>query len=127
MRAYAPSQGDLAPMIDVEKYDKSVTVAAFLREVRKLLELVTTEVGRKPFLYTANWFWTSIGNPDPLDDYPLWVAYYNDDPEPTLPQGWSNWVIWQYTDKGHIAGIGENTCDRNRFAGTLADLKTYQI
>jgi lysozyme len=125
--AYSPQGGDLVPMIDVEKYDNSVSIHDFLKEVVALLELTTHRVGKKPFLYTANWFWESIGNPPALADYPLWVAYYNPDPAPTLPKGWPSYVIWQYTDKGHVPGVTDNTCDMDRFQGTLDDLKAYQI
>jgi lysozyme len=40
-------------------------------------------------------------------DYPLWLASYLNDPEhytPTLPSGWSEWKIWQFTEKGRIDG-----------------------
>jgi lysozyme len=38
---------------------------------------------------------------------PLWEAAYLDDPEnyqPAVPQGWSEWKIWQFTEKGLIDG-----------------------
>jgi GH25 family lysozyme M1 (1,4-beta-N-acetylmuramidase) len=61
----------------------------------------------------------ALGNPAPIDDYPLWIAYYNPDPRPVLPHGWPSYQIWQYTDKGRVSGITENTCDMDRFAGTM--------
>ena len=38
---------------------------------------------------------------------PLWIASYVKNPEinlPPIPNGWSNWNIWQFTDKGSIDG-----------------------
>lgn len=125
--AYSPLPGDLVPMIDVEVYHGTVPLKDFLREVKKLLRMTQDRVGKPPFLYTANWFWEKIGNPPAIDEYPLWVAYYNPTPKPVLPHGWSSYKIWQYTDKGHVPGITQNTCDMNRFAGTLQSLKSHCI
>jgi len=39
--------------------------------------------------------------------YPLWLAAYLNNPEvslPGLPNGWKEWKIWQFTDKGRIDG-----------------------
>lgn len=127
MGAYSPSPGDLVPMLDVEKYYKTIPVNDFVKDVKELLKLVSDAVGRKVFLYTANWFWQSLGNPPPIDDYPLWVAYYNPDTAPVLPHGWSSYQIWQYTDKGKVPGITENSCDMDRFVGTLDELKAYRL
>jgi len=38
---------------------------------------------------------------------PLWLAAYIDNPEvnlPNLPLGWTDWKIWQFTEKGKIDG-----------------------
>ena len=39
--------------------------------------------------------------------YPLWVAAYVNNPEvnlPVLPIGWTEWQLWQFTEKGQIGG-----------------------
>ena len=39
--------------------------------------------------------------------YPLWVAAYVNNPEvnlPVIPLGWTEWKIWQFTEKGQIGG-----------------------
>jgi len=36
----------------------------------------------------------------------LWIASYSSDPGP-LPNGFSNWFVWQYSDTGRINGIEE--------------------
>lgn len=46
-----------------------------------------------------------------LGNNPLWLAAYPLNPEttnPALPVGWSNWQIWQYTERGSIDGVGAN-------------------
>jgi lysozyme len=38
---------------------------------------------------------------------PLWIAAYLNNPEanlPTIPDGWTEWKIWQFTEKGKIDG-----------------------
>ena len=39
--------------------------------------------------------------------YPLWIAAYLNNPEaslPLIPNGWNEWKIWQFTEKGNIDG-----------------------
>jgi len=38
---------------------------------------------------------------------PLWIAAYLNNPEislPLIPNGWTEWKIWQFTEKGQISG-----------------------
>jgi GH25 family lysozyme M1 (1,4-beta-N-acetylmuramidase) len=38
---------------------------------------------------------------------PLWIAAYVNNPEvvlPKIPNGWTEWKIWQFADKGRIDG-----------------------
>ena len=38
---------------------------------------------------------------------PLWIAAYVNNPEavlPKIPNGWTDWKVWQFTDKGRIDG-----------------------
>lgn len=39
--------------------------------------------------------------------YPLWLAAYLNNPEvsqPAIPNGWNQWNIWQFTEKGRVDG-----------------------
>ena len=39
--------------------------------------------------------------------YPIWIAAYLNTPEtslPKIPNGWNDWQIWQFTEKGQIDG-----------------------
>lgn len=38
-----------------------------------------------------------------LGDIPLWIAQYR--PTLTLPNGWTKYWLWQYSDKGTVQGI----------------------
>lgn len=65
----------------------------------------------------AGWWNPYMGGSDQCVHDPRWVAQYpfyngacQSDPtaagfQPTLPNGWDDWLIWQYTSKGHCPGI----------------------
>lgn len=56
-----------------------------------------------------SFFDVNIG--DMFVKYPLWIAAYLNNPEknePTLPEGYDNWDIWQFTSKGRINGYNGN-------------------
>lgn len=49
----------------------------------------------------------------PITSYPLWLAYYDENP-PTSLNNWSSFIGWQYTDAGRIDGI-QTSVDLNWF------------
>ena len=57
------------------------------------------------FIYTGSWFWDSqAGGSDIVSDHPLWISSYTSS-EPKAAQGWSEWKLWQFTDRASIPGI----------------------
>jgi GH25 family lysozyme M1 (1,4-beta-N-acetylmuramidase) len=49
-------------------------------------------------------------------DHPLWVAHYmpvTEGRQPTLPKGWSDWLVWQYSSEGQVPGIPNAFTDLN--------------
>lgn len=50
--------------------------------------------------------------------------------KPKMPEGWTDYVFWAYTDKGQTAGVGGN-CHRIRYSGTVEALeklwKTFPV
>lgn len=53
----------------------------------------------------------------------LWIAEYKYEALPQLPtNSWSNWCMWQYTDKGIVDGV-IGKVDRSYFNGEYEDLK----
>ena len=59
--------------------------------------------------------------PSSLAAYPLWVADYEVD-QPSLPQGWTTWLLWQNSEDGTVAGV-DGAVDLDEVNGTLADLQ----
>ncbi len=93
------------------------------------LFLDTTQAltGRKPILYSYDYFIRStLGNTNQFSSYPLWYARYTTTvpTSSTVPGGWSQWTLWQYsstTTTNGIIGAG----DVNRFNGTTAALLAF--
>lgn len=62
--------------------------------------------GITPGVYVSPYYATSIGcgaRPD-LATVPLWIANYEVS-APVIPAPWSDYVAWQYSDKGHVDGV----------------------
>lgn len=108
--------GDLPAMIDVEATDGQSpgTIAA---KVKTWLDIVEKGTGRRPFIYTGAYFWEDYVQSTAFGGYPLWIAAYG--PAcPSVPNGWSNWTMWQYSD-------GNGALDHDVFNGTLQQLQAF--
>ena len=84
-----------------------------------------SETGAAPMLYTRAGFWQELDNPTGFDDCPLWVANYGVK-KPSLPEGWSNYTVWQYSEGGDVPGIAGQV-DLNSFAGTMTELQALTL
>ncbi len=118
--------GDLPHVLDVEVTgDQSDEVIR--AQTLGCLQEMEARFGRRPLVYTGDWFWTPhIGAQNWVDDYDLWVAHYYWPAvsTPKLPAGWMIWRIWQHSNQGSVAGIVGNV-DLGWFGGRLDDLKAY--
>jgi hypothetical protein len=88
-------------------------------------------------IYTGAWFWdgsTYLASAANFGSNPLWVSGYTSGCV-TVPSGWTDWQIWQYSD-GTCAGCpaagtsvpgvsSSPSVDRDQFNGTLADLQNF--
>ncbi len=61
-------------------------------------------------------------------DYPLWIAQYKTN-KPTLPKGWGDWLMWQFSAEGdgYAHGVGSREIDMNYYKGELGDFTRNQI
>jgi len=60
-----------------------------------------------------------------FSNYPLWVAHYTNNSKPLIPNEWSTWAFWQYTDTTEVPGIPTPDEDGDRFNGSLSELLTF--
>lgn len=98
------------------------------KQAEDFVHKVYEATGRLPLIYGNAYFLKDFAT-SILTKCSLWVASWT--VKPILPSGWTKWVLWQYTngksgEKPHeVRGIGP--CDRNKFNGTLEELKDFWI
>lgn len=140
--------GDLPPTIDVEcmcpfmssgacgsgAASTCVDPATANARLTDVVNMVTAAIGRPPMIYTGAWFWDGgsyLASASSFPSCPLWVSGYTSGCV-TVPSGWSDWQIWQYSDGtcsgcvgGSIPGISGTSIDRDRWNGDLASLMAF--
>jgi hypothetical protein len=125
----AAGGADLAPIVDVEvdlpKYytgTNTIGQAVWQGHIKTFLDLIEQGTGKRPMIYTSKNYWAfamtknSAGQlvPPPWTaNYPLWVAQYPTNPDTAtqpaaMPNGWTEWAIWQYNDAGRTNGYLAN-------------------
>lgn len=101
---------DLIPLIDVEVRG-NMPVAALVDTVLRFADMLEHHYGCKPMIYTGSAFYNSFLS-GRISGYPLFIARYSK-VEPRLVGG-VKWVLWQFSEKGVIAGI-DHAVDLCRF------------
>lgn len=111
---------DLPPVIDVESTD-NMEPAKIAPVLKAMIDALVARGYRLPIIYSRWGFLVNqVGEPFWLKDHYLWLAQYNT----TLtnkPRDMSKVIIWQYTDKLRLAGIGVNI-DGNYWLKSEAEL-----
>jgi len=123
-QAGVPAAGDLPLTIDLETLD-GVAAATVAADALTFLARVQQKSGRVPIVYTSASFLSSIGNPAGFGAYTLWVANWQVSCPKIPGPPWSDWLFWQDSATGTVAGIAGSAVDTDQFNGTLADLQTY--
>ncbi len=112
--------GDLPPVIDFENGSiDGLSNPAVQSGVNTWLQVVASKTGVTPMIYTTR----SVGNQflaGQFGTYPLWVANYGV-ASPALPNGWTKWQFWQYSQSGSVSGITGNV-DMDYFNGSSDEL-----
>jgi lysozyme len=114
--------GDLPAALDIEVTD-GASAATLLAGAAAWLTAVEAATRKRPIVYTYPSFWKStLGNPQELSAYPLWIAHLNV-VAPMVPGGWQKWVFWQF-DKQLKPGVSAPVTDVNAFNGSVSDLQS---
>ena len=99
--------GQLPPVLDFEVSSTNARVRDCMAE----LALVS---GKRPMIYTSPHYWNSyIGNQAWILNYDRWVAHWTSAAAPSLPTGWPDWQVWQYTGSVTVPGFTASI-DRDR-------------
>lgn len=99
------SEQDLIPVLDVE--DKGIrgrwTNQQLVDSVKVFADLVKKFYGKYPIIYSNERFYNN-DMAHQFNRYYLFIANYNGTP---VVGGKAKINLWQYTERGHIRGIGE--------------------
>lgn len=103
--------GDMPPVLDVED-TYGVSDSTLKERVREFLNVVQTNIGTRPIIYTyVDFYNRHLGRT--FDAYPLWVAHYFQEENPHITR---DWVFWQHSESGHVSGINTKV-DFDVFSG----------
>lgn len=111
---------DLPIVLDIETTE-GLSKTKVRQSMQTWLDAIEAGTGKRPIIYTAAFMQDVVGTG--FSDYPLWAANYTSQC-PLMPNGWTNWTMWQYTESGKVDGVPGNV-DRNRFNGTREDLLAF--
>ena len=108
------SEQDLIPVLDIEGHHSG---RLYMERVDKLLELMESEYGVKPMIYTSERVYKTHFAIKKYAKYHIFIANYRGYPT-------TRFTLWQYTEKGHCNGIS-GYVDFNRFHRnlSLSDIK----
>lgn len=114
--------GDLPPVLDIERKPKSQSTEDFQTDVLTWLHIVEDKYHVKPIIYTYYKFKESYLSAPVFDDYPYWIAHYYQD----KIEYKGEWKFWQHTDTGVLPGI-KGKVDLNVYNGSYYDLMQLTI
>ncbi|CAN5917476.1 hypothetical protein BH11BAC7_BH11BAC7_37160 [soil metagenome] len=104
----------LLPVLDIETNEKQLTtqqvqlwISSFLSRMKALGHTNMMLYSYKPF------FDDNLPVNHPFSAIPLWLAQYRNVAAPSLPHGWTNCTVWQYSAKEKVSGINAD-CDMNK-------------
>ncbi len=105
---------DLAPVLDIEGHHSG---RLYMQRVDKLLELMESEYGVKPVIYTSEKVYKVHFSGKKYAKYHIFIANYRKYPT-------TRFTLWQYTESGHCPGIsGEVDFIRIHRDHSLSDIK----
>ena len=108
------SEQDLIPVLDIEGHHSG---RLYMERVDKLLELMETEYGVKPMIYTSERVYKTHFATKKYAKYHIFIANYRGYPT-------TRFTLWQYSEKGHCNGIsGYVDFSRLHRNHSLSDIK----
>lgn len=115
--------GDLPPVVDIERI-KGPVEGDLHTQFAAFLAALEAHYGRPAIIYTGPNFWNHAMRQH-FPGRPLWVAQYGVS-APTVPEGWSTWTLWQYTETWQPPGAMA-PIDGNVFNGDATSLRTLLL
>lgn len=114
-------QGDLPPVLDIEKLPEEQSLDSLKLGLKRWLDKVEKHYGVKPIIYTGEKYYTSFLR-DEFKDYTFWIANYNLFVEDIC----DDWQFWQFTESASVKGVPTDV-DLNIYNGTPKMLDYLRI
>ena len=114
--------GDLPPILDIEKIPRRKSKENLIADLKIWCKIVEEAYGKKPIIYTYYYYYKDFIKGE-FEDYPIWIANYNDVPAPSPNEDWD---FWQFTENGIVYGINTKV-DVDIYNGNLWSLKRLTI
>ncbi|MCW1960643.1 glycoside hydrolase family 25 protein [Chryseobacterium viscerum] len=114
--------GDLPPILDIEKIPKRKTNKKLIEDLKVWCKIIEEAYGEKPIIYTYYHYYKDFLKGE-FEDYPLWLANYNDVPSPSPDDQWD---FWQFTENGIVHGINAKV-DLDIYNGNSWSLKRLTL
>ncbi len=119
---------DLPLVLDIEPegVKEHITPAKLHTDVLNFLEELTSLSGKKPIIYVDYSFANEYLNNQKFTEYPLWIAEYESESAPKLPDTWQHigWDFWQRSPSYEEKGISGDV-DYDLFDGNVRALKEF--
>jgi hypothetical protein len=125
----------LPPLLDIEynPYGQTcygLSPSQMVAWIADFSNTVKARTGTLPAIYsTTNWWNACTGSSSAFSANPLFIASWPSNVANgpgTLPPGWSNYTIWQFTNATYSNGQpGLFPGDQDVFNGTLSDLQAF--
>lgn len=84
--------------------------------------MVEDHYGTKPIIYTYYHYYKDYLRQD-FQDYPIWLANYNDVATPSEEDAWS---FWQFSENGIVHGINTKV-DLNVYNGGIWGIRALTL
>ncbi len=114
--------GDLPPILDIEKIPRRKSNKDLIDDLKIWCKIVEETYGEKPIIYTYYHYYKDFLKGE-FDDYPLWLANYNDVPTPSPDDQWN---FWQFSENGIVYGINTKV-DLDVYNGGVWSLKRLTL
>lgn len=100
------SEIQIIPVIDIE-WSKSWRITrSGIENLQQMICFIRDSIGVWPIIYTNNHFWNLlVCQRVELGECKLWIADWRKTNTPEVPEGFNDWVMWQWTSTGRITGI----------------------
>lgn len=114
--------GDLRPVLDIERSPRRISREKLTENLKIFCKILEEKFGEKPIIYTYYHYYRDFLRAD-FQEYPLWLANYNDVTEPSPND---DWLFWQFTENGIVYGV-DTKVDLDIFDGNIYSLKRLTL